>query len=185
MTASDEKRDRSADALAAMADGQEIGPKTDQKPETSESAIPSQDVLDADKADTPGQGAKALSAAGTAAPESADGVARKARAASLQRRTQHVHAEQFKRMMIPLLLVTGIMLLVLGIAVATIISGSKPLAHGEKVGFLENPSVQKALVVLAFPLAAILLAGAWLFREDLKRGERADQEAAEKKDAEG
>lgn len=184
MTASDEKRDRSADALAAMAEGQEIGPKTDQEPETSKE-IPWQDVLDAEKADTPGQGSKALSAAGTAAPESADAVVRKARAASLQRRTQHVHAEQFKRMMIPLLLVTGIMLLVLGIAVATMISGSKPLAHGEKVGFLENPSVQKTLVVVAFPLAAILLAGAWLFREDIKRGERAAQEAAEKKDAEG
>jgi len=126
MTASEEKKDRSADALAAMAGGQQGGPRTDREPKTSKE-IPWQDVF-ADKADTSGHGSKALSAADTAAPGSANSVARKARAASLQRRTQHVHAEQFKRMMIPLLLVTGIMLLVLGITVATMISGSKPLA---------------------------------------------------------
>ena len=184
MTASEEKKDRSADALAAMADGQEIGPKSDQKPGTSEPTIPWQDISDADKKKTLAERSEALQAAGSASASPVDAATRKARAASLQRRTQHVYAEQFKRMMVPLLLVTGIMLLILGIVVASIISGSKPLAHGEKVGLLENPGVQKTLVVLAFPLAATLLAGAWFFREELKRADKASQRP-EKKDAEG
>ena len=96
-------------------------------------------------------------------------AARKARASALRKESHRVHAEQFKRLMVPLLTVTGVVLLVLGLVVASRIGGQQPPSTGR--GFLYDRNVQKVLVIAAFPLGAILLAGAWLFRMDLKRAD--------------
>ncbi|MDP7636739.1 MAG: hypothetical protein QF577_04220 [Phycisphaerae bacterium] len=129
------------DALAALANGQESGMPDGQAAGGFE-VPPSQRTVE-------------------------DDAARKARASALMKQSRYIHAEQFKRIMVPLLTVTGILLLVLGSVVATMNSGEQPSLVGQ--GFLYDRTVQKALVIAAFPLGAILLVGAWFFRTDLKR----------------
>jgi len=129
------------DALAALANGQEAGMPDGQAAGGTE-APPGQRTVEED-------------------------AARKARASALKKQSRHVHAEQFKRIMVPMLTVTGILLLVLGSVVAAMNRGEQLPSGGQ--GFLYERTVQKALVIAAFPLGAILLVGAWFFRTDLKR----------------
>jgi hypothetical protein len=160
--------DSKVDALAAMADGQDISREgfnaiEDVAPPAGESSA---------AATLASQAAPASTAAPAARNAAGAGASRKARASALQRQRARVHAEQFKRMMVPILLVTGVLLLLLGGIVMVMMRQVDPEMYtGE--GLFNNPRFKQIMVITAFPLGAILLIGAWLFRADLKRAEAA------------
>ena len=169
--------DNKIDALAAMADGQDISQQgfnaIEGAPPAGESDAAVTLAAQAAPAAVPANGSAAVSGA------------RKTRASTLQRQRARVHAEQFKRMMVPILLVTGILLLILGGIVAVMMRQTDPTMVIDDGTLLNNPMFKRVMVITAFPLGAILLVGAWLFRADLKRAEAAAQrESAKDKDAE-
>jgi len=170
------------DALAAMAEGKDISKQGFNAPEhipdgdaDSENAAAA--VLAAAQAASDGAPAPEVTAGGGAAS------ARKSRAVALKRQRQRVHAEQFKRMMVPILLVTGVLLIVLGGIVAFMMTGQE---EGMYTGsdMFHDPGLKRIMVITAFPLGAILFIGAWLFRADLKRADKMAQreQAAKKKE---
>ena len=175
----DEKPDsmnNKVDALAAMAGGEDISHQ-------GFNAIEESSAGESDAAAT--LAAQAPSAAPPVVGSASMSGARKARASTLQRQRARVHAEQFKRMMVPILLVTGILLLILGGIVAVMMRQTDPTMVIDDGTLLNNPMFKRVMVITAFPLGAILLVGAWLFRADLKRAEAAAQrESAKDKDAE-
>ena len=178
-----ESIDNKIDALAAMAGGQDIS--HDGFNAVEEIVDPDQsnesDAAAALAAQT-GQTAQTASAP-TAAPAfstaSVSG-ARKSRASTLKKQQAQVHAEQFKRMMIPILLITGILLLLLGGVVMFLTRGATEGYTGS--GMLGNPALKRIMVITSFPLGAILMVGAFLFHKDIKRGEAAIRRANERYD---
>ncbi|MCP4375200.1 MAG: hypothetical protein GY794_03330 [bacterium] len=172
--AQDEKPDslgNKIDALAAMAGGQDIS-------DDSSSAI---EDIPLPEADANAAAALIAQSPSAAAPQAEAPImtseavsgARRARSNSLQQQRSRVHAEQFKRMMVPILLITGILLLVLGGIVAFMLRPVDP-GYGDS-GMLNNQNFRKIMAMAAFPLGAILMLGAWLFRADIKRSEIAAQ----------
>lgn len=148
------------DALSAMAGGEDISHQ-------GFNAI--EEISDA--ADSEAAVTLAAQAPSASAPEPAGGGvsmsnARRARASSLKRQAARVHAEQFKRMMVPILIVTGVLLLLLGAVVAFVV---RP-----------DGGFQRVMVITSFPMGAILLVGAWLFYADLKRADLAEQRENER-----
>lgn len=93
---------------------------------------------------------------------------RKASEATRRKNMDQAHALQFKKTMIPLLIVVGVVLVL--ISIATIV-----VRMGEDVTEISqaNPSMLQQygpmLVMLACPLAAILFFGAWLFHQEVSR----------------
>jgi len=94
---------------------------------------------------------------------------RRKRAVALQGQTRHAHAQQFKSFMIPMLIVTGALLFVLATVVALLRPSDAGTFNPEYSSWYENPTTKKALVLIAYPLGAILFLGAWLFYVDLQR----------------
>ncbi len=89
-------------------------------------------------------------------------------------RSQDVYGQQFKHLMIPLLVIVGAMLLVLGTLTAFRLPSPAEIEHARAIGnrsLLFQP-FSKYLVLAAFPLGAILLVGAWMFRRQLKRAKK-------------
>jgi len=81
--------------------------------------------------------------------------------------------------------VTGVLLLALG-GIMMFMMGQGDAYEYTGVGMLHDPGFKRIMVIAAFPLGAILLVGAWLFRADLKRGEAAMRREIEKdKEGEG
>jgi len=174
--------DSKVDALAAMAGGEDIsqqGFNAIEEPlpageSNAAAALAAQTTPAAPQVATPAAGSGTTAASG----------ARKARASALQRQRARVHAEQFKRMMVPILLVTGVLLMILGGVVAFMMRQGDPSMVIDDGTLLNNPMFKKVMVIGAFVIGAILLVGAWLFRADIKRGETAVQRESEKdKDA--
>jgi len=178
-----ESMDSKVDALAAMAGGEDISQEGFNAVEEPPAPTGESDAAAALAAQTtPAPERAAVPVAGSAAAVSG---ARKARASTLQKQRARVHAEQFKRMMVPILLVTGILLLLLG-GIVTVMMRQVDADMYTGAGLLQDPGFKKIMVITAFPLGAILLIGAWLFRADLKRAEAAARrENAKDKDAEG
>ncbi len=179
--------DRKVDALAAMADGEDISQQgfnavQDDPPageSDAEAAFVAQSAPPADESDA--VAAFAAQSAPATPPATVPVVgsaavsgARRARASTLQRQRSRVHAEQFKRMMVPILMVTGIILLILGGIVTFMMKQGDPDLY-TGTGLLNDPGFKRIMVITSFPLGAILLIGAWLFRADLKRAEAAAQ----------
>ncbi|MDP6044867.1 MAG: hypothetical protein QGG25_04600 [Phycisphaerae bacterium] len=159
------------DALAAMANGQDIAHDGFNAVEhiSDPDENGDSDAAAALAAQTSGA---APSAAIPAASRSTTPAARKSRAAALHRQRSQANSHQFKRMMVPILLITGLLLLFLGGVVAYMMSDVPADAYtGE--GLLNDPGVKRIMVITAFPLGAILMIGAWLFRADVKRSEAA------------
>ena len=186
--AQDEKPDSldsKVDALAAMAGGQDISHEGFNAIEaaplpTGESDAAAALVAQATQA-TQAAGQPAVPSSGTTAVSGA----RKVRASALQKQRSRVHAEQFKRMMVPILVVTGILLLALG-GIMMFMMRQGDAYDYTGAGMLHDPGFKRIMVITSFPLGAILLVGAWLFRMDLKRGEAALRRENEKdKEGEG
>ncbi len=96
---------------------------------------------------------------------------RQARAANIARKAKHAHAAQFKQTMIPLLIAAAALLLILGTWVLLKLPTAEQRATNPDTGnMLYRPWALYA-VLAAYPLAAILLLGAWLFRRDVQKPE--------------
>ncbi|MDP6545683.1 MAG: hypothetical protein QGH60_16995 [Phycisphaerae bacterium] len=172
--AQDEKPDsldNKVDALAAMAGGEDIShqgfnaieePPAPSGKSDAAAALAAQTTATATPAAVPGAGSGGTAASG----------ARKARASAMQRQRTRVHAEQFKRMMVPILLVTGILLMILGGIVGVMMRKAGPSPYHDTGGF-DGVSFKKIMVIASFVIGAILLIGAWMFGADIKRGEAA------------
>jgi len=92
--------------------------------------------------------------------------ARRSRQTGLKGRVKRAHAEQFKRTMIPLLLVVGAMLLL--ISVATILMMQTHESDtGEFMGGVGWP-----MAIGSFVLAAVLMLGAWLFHYEINSNKK-------------
>ena len=174
--------DSKVDALAAMAGGEDISHEGFNAVEASPPAPAGESDAAAALAAqaTPAATPAAIPSTGIAAVSGA----RKVRASALQRQRSRVHAEQFKRMMVPILVITGILLLVLG-GIVAVMMRQDDLGYTPP-GMFNDPVFKRIMVITAFPLGAILLVGAWLFRMDLKRGEAVLRREIEKdKEGEG
>jgi len=158
MDQNDEKHGQSIDALHAMADGRETASQDQAESAGDEQEAPSSGMRALVAGDAP-EHAEKIDAEDL--PETLDALrARRERTAALEHQSRSVHAKQFKQTMIPLLVVVGLMLFVLGAVTGyLVVKGTiaKPLAKWAAIG--------------AFPVGAILLLGAWLFRLDLKAAE--------------
>lgn len=143
------KQDRSVDALEAMADGQDLWPDSKGQPSAPQTAQPIEPLV----------------GGGQPTPEQIE--ARKARAEAIRSRARQVRAHHFRNLMIPMLLVTAVLLLLL----ATIAAFKLPTAEEAQYypdRMLGKPWA-KYLIYAAFPLSLILLAGAAIFWQDLRR----------------
>ena len=74
------------------------------------------------------------------------------------------HAHMYKKTMIPLLLVVGAMLVVIGLIAADMVISATP----ERKFYTWYPRM-KLVMFVSFPLSAAVLAGAWLFRRDVNK----------------
>ncbi|HUU22307.1 MAG TPA: hypothetical protein VM389_07195 [Phycisphaerae bacterium] len=162
-----------ADALQSMAEG--IEPTAEDLREVEE-YFEADDVEDAASPLAIMQGETAESASdpvlmSAGLPGAAGPAAQAARLRRHGRLASQAHAHQFKRFMIPLLLVTGVLLFVLGGA-ALALQGSLESAETAGQGSLLASKSARWSAVAAFPLGAILLLGAWLFRRDVRRAEK-------------
>jgi hypothetical protein len=182
------QRAASIDALAAMAAGQDAAPPApvaDDLPTDSDQPVqpdPTGQVPpDAPAFELEGLAATAsanadgrtdaFAAAGPPAGDAASRQqalqARRKRAASLVGQSQRAHAQQFKSFMIPMLVVTGSLLFILATIVALLMPDA---AEGfSSDSWYEDTSTKKVLVLVAYPLGAILFFGAFLFYKDLQR----------------
>ena len=88
----------------------------------------------------------------------------------MQRNQARANAQQFKRMMVPILLITGLLLLFLGAVVMYLMRDVPDTGTGS---FLHNPKIRRIMVITSFVLGPILMGGAWMFRSDVKRSELA------------
>jgi len=175
MTESPERHDESIDALHAMADGQDAaagsrpGEGQTEPPEESSSGL---DSLTEQTA--PGEDPQAAEDFSHMPRGEGASLARRNRSAAFQHQSRRVHAEQFKRAMIPLLIVVGAMLLLLGAAMLTMLPGAEQAAQARARGSdaLAHKAWTRPLVLASFPLGAILFLGAWLFRRDLRAAGR-------------
>jgi len=158
--------DSKVDALAAMAGGEDISHRGFNAIEALPPPTGESDATAALAAQTPPAATPvATSSTGIAAVSGA----RKVRVSALQKQRSRVHAEQFKRMMVPILVITGILLIALGSIVAVMMR-QDDLGYIAP-GMFNDPVFKRIMVIAAFQLGAIMLVGAWLFRMDLKRGE--------------
>jgi hypothetical protein len=167
-----ESMDNKVDALAAMAGGQDISHDGFNAVEEVRDETGQSDAAAALAAqvDPDSQAAPPASPAPAIKTTAVSGV-RRSRANALQKQQSQVHAEQFKRMMVPILMITGILLVLLGAIVMFMVKGEPAGYTG--TGLLNNSSLKRIMVITSFPLGAILMVGAWLFRADIKRGEGA------------
>jgi len=115
---------------------------------------------------------------GAAAPPSAQD--KRVRAVRMQAQSRRVYAYQFKRTMIPLLMVVGVLLLIVGLISAAYLpsggpdAGQKDIEAGATEAPTRNPVAQRYrpwLVLSAFVVGTILLVGAWMFYADVKRSD--------------
>ena len=183
MTQSPDHHEETADALKAIADGTHkggqgtadgfVGPD---EPEESEEDLdekpkgppPLPDATGYDLLPDPDGAAAAPPALPT------DLASRRRRTADFDQRARQAHAHQYKTVMIPLLLTLGVILLLMGLWV--VLRGGEPVpppATGDPPAAAApqdfNAAFQKWFPLLAFPLGAFLLAGAWWFHQDVTR----------------
>lgn len=153
------KQDRSIDALAAMADGQNLWPDAEDKPAAPQSVQP---------IDPPEGGVQPIDLSAMGEQPSPEEIeARKVRAEALRNRTRQAHAHHFRSMMIPMLLVTAVLLLLLATIAAFMLPPPEE-AMSNSDNLLGRPWA-KYLIYAAFPLSLILLAGAAIFWQDVRR----------------
>ena len=96
-----------------------------------------------------------------------------AQAAAYRHRSRAAHADQFKRTMIPLLVVVGGLLLALSVVTLALMVSTADRDEFHMQTETSALSIHgRWAVPLAVPLGVILLAAAWLFHRDLRRGQR-------------
>jgi hypothetical protein len=144
----------SADALAALAAGQELT--------EDEQAKVAEDLADAPvsfSGDAPDASASQpvepfLMSGTTTAPR---------RAVNMNVIAARKSGNEFKKFMMPLLLAVGVLLLVMG----AIVIAMMPPVNPSREEFLCQPYA-KWVVISAFPLSAVMLLGAFMFWKDIQ-----------------
>ena len=119
----------------------------------------------------PGAIAPGFDPAGAVAPSPEQ---KRARAVQFDARTRHAHAYQFKKTMIPLLLVVAAVLLIMG-TVAVFLPGAPGANQAGSDAASSGSTVQAYrpwLILSAFVVGPILLLGAWMFYLDTRRSDR-------------
>lgn len=154
MTENKHEHSDSVDALHAMAGGEQVaGPPAAKNQRAG--AVPAFD-------------------AGQLPASHTTPTARRRRNAARATHRRGVHAEQFKRTMIPLLLVVGAMLIVLGAITAFMLPSEDEIELARltgRSGLLHRP-ITRWMVVSAFPLGAVLLLGALVFWREIRQKNR-------------
>jgi hypothetical protein len=174
MKQSADQHSQSADALKAMAEGRReggkgpsdafVGPEEPQEPQEASDA-PVEAMLAEARVLPP----EALAPAAGLPP---DPFARRRHAEEFDRRARRAHAHQYKTVMVPLLITMGAILVLMGAYVLLGDGGA-----GAPADAAPEETAPRGLAVpiqvwfplLALPLGAILLAGAWWFHRDVTR----------------
>lgn len=121
-----------------------------------------------------------------AGPGSGPAAAEQKRVRSLQmeQRSRRVHAYQFKRMTIPVLIMVGAIVLLMGVATLVLVP-SDPTVPDPVPGAVEAPKGSMVpsryrpwLILSSFVVGPILLLGAWMFYMDVRRSDQ--REAAQR-----
>jgi hypothetical protein len=165
------------DALAAMANGADLDESEGQDEALTPDAIA---AIIAAGGTVPEQTASepaVVEAAALADPFAMPPPTASARAAvaavsmaPAQRKAAFVHSHTYKGFLVPLLLVFGILLLIISV-LSVVFCAPAPGPDGEPVrGFYLLPPEGKWLALIAGPLALILLAGAWMFHQEVRKG---------------
>ena len=162
-----------AEALANMADSRNEQaappPEADEKPKDATEAL---DELAARRAET-GKEAEGLAPAddetidmAAAAATGLSGAeafrARRARGAKITGQQARAHAHAYRRMMIPLLLVVGVLLILIGL-----LDVSMLIAADEADRQTRWHALMMVVALVSFPLAAVLFFGAWWFHREV------------------
>ena len=146
-----DKRSRDADALNAMAEGAG-GPAG----EAQEQGAPAESA----------EAGAVAEIAEAAEPLAGRGDWR----AAVEQQTRLVHARQYKRTMIPLLLVVGALLLALSaVTLVMLLSASSPDPYHMKSHGTILQNYGGWIVLIAMPFAVLLLLGAWLLHREVRR----------------
>ncbi|MFB3891309.1 MAG: hypothetical protein ACE15C_04720 [Phycisphaerae bacterium] len=148
------------DALSALANGEAVG--DDAPPQTADEA-----QAPADAPDIYALGGEPV------AEESAvrsGGTSARIRSAERAEKMRRAHAHTFKKTMIVPMLAVGLLLLLMGTAVAVMmISGSLPTVESKDfLTSLLHGRYRIFLVMLALPLGAVLILCAWMFHREIK-----------------
>lgn len=169
------KWDQSADALKSLADGTPEDPQ--------QAADPAEQPAQADPVEQAAQAAEPLDPVAalegrmpvsTEPPVELEGVPdvpgadedRRRQVAGFEDRTRKAHAHQFRTIMIPLLITVGILLFICGTVLLATGPESEPTDP-----FAERPDSLKSFrswfPLVAFPVGAFLLFGAWYFHREI------------------
>jgi hypothetical protein len=107
---------------------------------------------------------------------------RRRRAREFEKRSRQAHAQQYKAVMVPLLLTMGAILVLMGLYAAVSGSPAAPNPDGSARAAEEGfgISFRRWFPFFAFPLGAILLTGAWWFHKDVNRKKPPAQDAGAK-----
>jgi len=162
-----------ADALKAMADGQDIDPA--QQPQGDP---PPDDAASPNQAPPNNNASGAADAADYAAPvfntdmAGASSKDKKLRQAAFHARSTRAHSEQYKRTMIPLLVIVGGLLVLAGAGTLAMLIQQKQggCVLGEGNLLLRYGAW---FIVAAWILGAILFVGAWMFHRELSQNRTA------------
>jgi len=91
------------------------------------------------------------------------------RTAKLQTNMRRVHTHAYKRTMIPLLLVVGLLLIALSVLTLFLLIGQRNDPESLADGMTYLQAYGKYFILAALPMGAILLAGAWMFYLDVRK----------------
>lgn len=165
MAEQQDRHQENADALKALAEGVDLS--AEQLQELQQDPAAQQGAGDFDPLLVIGPTAVAAEASAVEIPNlPAEPLDRRAHFAAMAEKARHVHARQFKQVMIPLLVTMAAVLLLCGAGALWMLPAAEE--PNVQVHTLLGTDMQKWLGIAAFPIAAILLAGAWLFRRDIR-----------------
>jgi len=93
------------------------------------------------------------------------------RAVRLQANVRRAHAHQYRRTMIPLLLVVGLLLVGFSVLTIFMLVGAKkdPDAIAGEMTYMQ--AYGKYFIIVSLPIGALLLLGAWLFYLDVRKAD--------------
>ena len=106
---------------------------------------------------------------GQAASGPQTAAAARVRAARLHQQTKRAHAMQFRQILIPVLIGVAIVLMILGTVVLAKDPPTQAAGDASDHDWLRDPTVWNSFGIIAFPMGAILLFGAWMFHKDVQR----------------
>lgn len=164
-----------AEALANMAESRDeeivTPPDADEEPadpaevldRMAAERIDAGDELD-DQDEAGDERVEAEAAAMTGVPGRRAYQARGARGARIAGRQARANVNAYKKMMIPLLLVVGALLILIGLLGVSMLIAPEEADSGTRWHALMT-----AVALVSFPLGAILLFGAWWFHRDMGR----------------